>query len=54
MAQGEKKRVTKADFAAYLILAWELVSDHAIERGWECYSPYTQTLREQLEAAVTE
>jgi hypothetical protein len=35
MSQREERRMTKADFAAFLILAWDLVSDEAIHRGWE-------------------
>ena len=52
MAQREDRRMTKADFAAYLILAWELVSDRAIQHGWECYDPDTTLLEEQLREAV--
>jgi hypothetical protein len=36
MSQREDKSMTKADFAAYLLLARELVSGDAIHRGWEC------------------
>ena len=54
MSQREDKRMTKADFAAYLVLAWELVSDNAIHHGWECYDPDTRALWEQLQAAVVE
>ena len=34
--------MTKADFAAYLILAWELASDRAIQHSWECYDADTK------------
>ena len=54
ISQREDKRMTKADFAAYLVLAWELVSDNAIHHGWECYDPDTRALWEQLQAAVVE
>jgi hypothetical protein len=46
--------MTKADFAAYLLLAWELVSEDAIHRGWECYSPDTDLLQRELLAALAE
>jgi hypothetical protein len=39
MSQREDKSMTKANFAAYLLLAWELVSEDANHRGWECYGP---------------
>ena len=39
MSQRDDKRMAKADFAAFLILAWELVSVEAVRSGWACYSP---------------
>jgi hypothetical protein len=39
MSQREDKSMTKADFAACVLLAWELVSEDAIYRGWECNRP---------------
>jgi hypothetical protein len=44
MPQRQDKSMTKADLAAYLLLAWELLSDDAITRGWECYRPSTEVL----------
>jgi hypothetical protein len=41
MSQREDKRMTKADFAACLILAWELVSEGAVRGDWECFYPDT-------------
>jgi hypothetical protein len=46
--------MTKADFAADLILAWELVSEGAIRRDWECFDPDTGALQPQLEDAVVQ
>ena len=54
MSMRDDKRMTKADFAAYLILAWELVSDRAIVHGWECYDHDTRRLEEQLQEAVAQ
>ena len=51
MSQREDKRVRKADLAAYLILAWEVVSDEAIQHGWECNDPGTTRLEGQLQEA---
>jgi hypothetical protein len=45
MSQREGRRMTKADFAAHLIPAWELVSDEAVRRGWECFDPDTRALQ---------
>jgi hypothetical protein len=39
MSQREDKSMTEADFAAYLLLAWELVSEDAIHRGWGVLLP---------------
>ena len=52
MSQREDRRMTKADFAAYLILAWELVSERAIQHGWECFDPDTTRLEAELLDAV--
>ena len=52
MSQREEKRMGKADFAAYLILAWELVWDGAIEQGWEWYDPDTTRVEAELQEAV--
>jgi hypothetical protein len=52
MSQREDERMTKADFAAFLILAWGLVSDEAIHRGWECYNSDTEALLAQLQEAA--
>jgi hypothetical protein len=54
MSQKEDKSVTKADFAAYLLLAWELASEDAIQRGWECPRPDTGGLELELEAGLAE
>ena len=54
MAQREDKRVKKADFAVFLVLAWELVSEGAIRRGWECYTPGGAVVLELLEAERAE
>jgi hypothetical protein len=48
MPQQDSKRITKADFAAYLILAWEPASDHAIHRCWERYEPDTKAHEEAI------
>jgi hypothetical protein len=39
MSQRQDKCVSKADFATFAIVAWELVSEEAIHHGWDCYSP---------------
>jgi hypothetical protein len=54
MCQGEDKWIAKADFAAYLILAWELVLDGAVRRGWECFTPDTEALQARLRDAVVQ
>jgi hypothetical protein len=54
MSQREDKRMTKADFAAYLIRAWELVSEGAVRRVWECFDCETGALQAQLEDAVAQ
>jgi hypothetical protein len=54
MSQREDRRMTKADFAAYLILAWELVSDGAVRRGWECLDPAPRALPAELQDAVVQ
>jgi hypothetical protein len=54
MSHKEDKRVTKADLAAHLILAWELVSDWATQRGWERYNSYTEALQAQLQDAFVQ
>jgi hypothetical protein len=55
MSQREDKRMTKADFAAYLILAWELVSEGAVRRGvgggWVCLDTDTGAMQAQLRDA---
>jgi hypothetical protein len=38
MSQRQDKRMSRADFAVFLILAWEFVSEEAIHHGWACYS----------------
>jgi hypothetical protein len=43
--------MTKADFAAYPILAWELVSDGAVRRGRQCFDPNTRALQAELQDA---
>jgi hypothetical protein len=52
MAHREDKHMTRADFTAYLMLAWDLVSEEAIHRGWTCYDPDTRALERELQAAV--
>jgi hypothetical protein len=52
MAHREDKHMTKADFIAYLVLAWDLVSEGAIHRGWTCYHLDTQALKRELLTAV--
>jgi hypothetical protein len=54
MSQREDKSMTKAIFAAYRLLAWEMVSEEAIHRGRECYRPDTEVLERELAAALTE
>jgi hypothetical protein len=54
MSQREDKRMTKAGFGAYLIVAWELVSEGAVRREWECFDPDTGALQAQLENAVVQ
>jgi hypothetical protein len=54
MSQREDKSMTKADFAAYLLLAWELVSEDAIHRGWECYRPEIEVLERGMAAVLIE
>jgi hypothetical protein len=54
MSQREDKSMTKADFAAHLPLARELVSDDAIRRGWKCYRPDTEVLEREPVAALAE
>jgi hypothetical protein len=46
--------MAKADFAACLILEWDLVSDQAIHRGRECYVPGTEALHAQLQETVVQ
>jgi hypothetical protein len=46
--------MTKADFAAYLILAWGLVSDGAVRRGWGCFDSDTEALLAHLQEAVVQ
>ena len=46
--------MTKAVFAAYLILAWELVSVEAIRHRWDCYDSDTGILEQMLAGAVVE
>jgi hypothetical protein len=48
MSQRQDKRASKADFAAFAILAWELVSEEAIHDGWDCYSPECANLAQEL------
>ena len=43
---------TKADFAAYLILAWERISERAIQHGWECFDAERTRLEAELRDAV--
>jgi hypothetical protein len=52
MAHQEDKQMTKADFTAYLMLAWGLASEEAIHRRWTCHDPDTRTLERELQAAV--
>jgi hypothetical protein len=54
MLQREDKSMAKADFAAFLLLAWELVSEDAIHRGWECYCPEIEVLEGELAAVLAE
>jgi hypothetical protein len=42
----------EADFTAYLMLAWDLVSEKATHRRWTCYDPDTRALERELHAAV--
>jgi hypothetical protein len=44
--------MTKADFTAYLMLAWDLVSEEVIHRGWTCCPPDTRGLERELQTAV--
>jgi hypothetical protein len=37
-----------------MLLAWELVSEDAIHRGWECYGPDAEVLERELVAALAE
>jgi hypothetical protein len=46
--------MTRVDFVAYLLLAWELVSEDAIHRVWECHSRDTELLQRELVAALAE
>jgi hypothetical protein len=52
MAHREDKHMPKADFTAWLILAWDLVSEGAIHHSWTCYDPDTRALERELLAAV--
>jgi hypothetical protein len=52
MAHRDDKHMTKADFPAYLMLAWDLVSEEAIHRGWTCYDTVTRALERELQTAV--
>jgi hypothetical protein len=52
MSHREDRRMTKADFAAYPILAWDLVSDGTVRRGWERFDPDTSVLQADLQDAV--
>jgi hypothetical protein len=36
--EREDKRVTKADLAAFLRLAWDLVWEEAVHERWDCCS----------------
>ena len=54
MSEREEKRMGKADFAAYLILAWEQVWDGAIQQGWEWYDPDTTRVEAQQQEGVGE
>jgi hypothetical protein len=36
IAWTSPRGMTRADFAAHVIPAWELVPDRRIQRGWEC------------------
>jgi hypothetical protein len=54
MSQREGARMTEVDFAAHMILPWELVSDGAIRCGWECYDSDTGALQDQLQDAVVQ
>jgi hypothetical protein len=52
MAHREDKHTAKVDFAAYPMLAWDLVSEEAIHRGWRCHDPDTLALERELLTAV--
>jgi hypothetical protein len=53
-SEREGKSMTKADFAAFLLLAWELVPEDAIHSGSECHRPDTGVLEQELAAALAE
>ena len=50
--RGRTSACGKADLAAYLVVAWEVVSDGAIQHGRECNDPGTTRLEGQLQEAV--
>jgi hypothetical protein len=52
MAHREDKRMTKAEFTAYLMLACDLVSEEAVHRGWTCYDRDTRGQERELQTAV--
>jgi hypothetical protein len=52
MAHREEKHMTKTDVTAYLMLAWDLVSEEAIQSGWTCYHSDTRVLERELETAM--
>jgi hypothetical protein len=54
MSQREDTSMAKANFAAYRLLAGELVSEDAIHRDWQCYRPDTEVLERELGAAPDE
>jgi hypothetical protein len=49
MSERQDERVSKADFAAFAVLAWELVWEEAIHHGWDCYTPDGAILAEELD-----
>jgi hypothetical protein len=50
MAHREDNPMAKAHFTAYLMLAWDLVSEEVIHRGWTCYPPDTRALERWSES----
>jgi hypothetical protein len=52
MAPREAEHVTKADLASHPMLAWDLLSEEAIDPRWTYHDPDTLALEQVLLTAV--